>query len=92
MIRCFFHNLTIHHFTAIVWSRATRSNIFIRLVDESSRMIQSCTKSNSFFLSPYFGNSNSTLLRIFEGLTVFRQRVPKIQAMLGLIPCYGLVK
>ena len=47
MIRCFFHNLTIHHFTAIVWSCATRSNILIRLVDESSRMIQSYTKSNS---------------------------------------------
>ena len=51
MIRCFFHNLTIHHFTAIVWSRATRSNILIRLVDESSRMIQSYTKSNTLLRS-----------------------------------------
>ena len=49
MIRCFFHNLTIHHFTAIVWSRATRSNILIRLVDEFSRMIQSYTKPNRTF-------------------------------------------
>ena len=47
-----------------------------------------------FYLSPYFGDSgnpNSTLFRIFEGLTVFRQKVPKVKAMLGLIPCYGLV-
>ena len=37
-------------------------------------------------------NPDSTLLHTFEGLTAFRQRVPKIQVMLGLIPCYGLVK
>ena len=29
---------------------------------------------------------------IFEGPTIFRQSVTKIQAMLGLSPCYGLVK
>ena len=45
-----------------------------------------------FFLSLYFGNPDSTLSRIFGGLTVFCQRVPKIQAVLGLAPCYGLVK
>ena len=27
-----------------------------------------------------------------EGLAIFRQMVPKIQAMLGITPCYGLVK
>ena len=37
-----------------------------------------------FFLSLYFGNPDSTLLRSFEGLAVFRQGVPKIQACLGL--------
>ena len=47
------------------------------------------------YLSPYFGNSgnpDSTILRIFWDLTVFHQRVPKIQTMLGISPCYGLVK
>ena len=48
-----------------------------------------------FYLSLYFGDSGnpeSTFSHIFEGLTVFHQRVPKIQAMRGLGPCYGLVK
>ena len=48
-----------------------------------------------FYLSPYFGDSGNpdlTLFRIFEGMTVFHQKFPKIQAMLGLSPCYGLVK
>ena len=48
-----------------------------------------------FYLFPYFGDSgnpDSTLLRIFEGLTVFCKRVTKIQTTLGLSPCYGLVK
>ena len=47
-----------------------------------------------FYLSPYFGDSRNpdlTLLRIFENMTVFRQRDPKIQAMIRISPCYGLV-
>ena len=43
-----------------------------------------------FYLYPYFGDSRNP--RIFGGLTVFCQRVPKIQVMLGISPCYGLAK
>ena len=39
-----------------------------------------------------FGTPKSTLFRIFEGLTIFHQRGLKIQAMLGIIRCYGLVE
>ena len=41
-----------------------------------------------FCLSPYFGTLKLTLFRIFEALTTFCQRGLKIQAMLGLSPCY----
>ena len=64
--------------------------------DKSERR-EWCQKAQlpCFYLSPYFGDSenpDSTLLHILEGLTVFRQRVPKIQAMLRISSCYGLVK
>ena len=50
-------------------------------------------RRNSRVLSfPVFWKTQIDSIAYFKGLTIFRQRVPKIQAMFGISPCYSIVK